>query len=219
MSLLQTLHEETSKAVAGLDKSSKITGEQLDIIAAYSEMGIAYGAESHLYEARLALAESLGFKSLPIMDAATILLGGCPDEQKEWGKRQDWSWFYDHQAPPGAPMETCKWGGPPTAYYRKRLSAFSAPAKDCVVFGKANCLRRKIPAGVVLAMREVAALRLFNCFSVLAPESMWGDKPSTEPDPILFATIAMIGRNGGGRGFLDSKSFFLAKWDEKVGDK
>lgn len=214
--MLETLQEQTAKAIANLNKNAKITGEQLDLVAIYREMGVGFGAEAQLYEARLALAESLGFKPLEVATAAGMLLGGPPDRTETMKGRQEWTWFYDHNRPEALPTQNTSWGGGPTAYYKmKKISAFVPPKASCVIFGKVNCLKRKIPPGVVLAMREISSLKLFNCFSVLAPKDMWEDKKSTEPDPILFATIAMIMPDKDrGQIFADCKHFFVARWDE-----
>lgn len=219
--VIEELQRDTDVAMGRLAGAGGIPAERLELIQAYRGMGLEFGSEFQAYEERVAVAERLGLRRLGVRDAVSLMMGEAHDDEKGWGQRQAWSWFFDHRYPdrdPKGPENS--WGGVPTAFCKRRsVSAFSGdekPVKWCVVLGKPNHLRRKIPPGVVLRMGELAKLRLFNCFSILAPEAMWTDAPSTQPDPILLAQIARIGLNDAGKmTFLDWTGFFVARWDEK----
>lgn len=191
---------------------------------------LALCREFHLYrqildmmwDFRLKVADSILMR-ITKEEAVTALMGEAPSPaeigykayNQFWG-RQDNCAFYNHVEDQNITINRnairyCKLNPGKSGFFANEWDR-ATHQWGCVV-GSPAYLKVPIPFGILCKMKELASLKIFNDFEVVAPEDMFDDPQSH--DPILLARIVKgefsndwVNPNRG-----DAVRYYVGRWD------
>lgn len=173
--------------------------------------------ERCLMDMRIEQVKMMGFQPITVDESVEILMGEKHTHRIETKDRHVYEWVYNHHNDQIITGRDCSWGSLATDYFlAKKIKPWYLPpfcTKEIwrCRFGKIDYLERDIPYGVILRINELKELKIFNCFSIVAPIEAWQHK--TDIDPIVLGFIwemPVTGNEYSKAG--DTQAFFIAQW-------
>jgi hypothetical protein len=199
-----TLDELVEQTDAIFEKEKHLSNRDIERrIEAYQEARLT----RQTFNARVSLAEDMGFVKMTGKEAAARIMGENPNKIKKGWLKQRVEYLYDHYTD----EVYTTWVNKPTRFIKRKF-LFS---KRWEVWEVAlNYVECTIPYGIVLRMQEVKALHAFNAFSVVAPKGMCLAREKLS-DPILLGHVYEMPRGGDGQPHTsgNEEKFFLARWE------
>lgn len=212
------LQTATNQALAQEMKPVIIAKNVSDQVAAFREAGLRRQAPRIVYDARCDAAAAVGFVSLTDQQIFTILKGK-PNTSDGGIVRTDFTsatpeYFYNdvtgvtytHQGHASGPAVH------PIDYHRRPFPY--APWRSWTMrLWWLSKLNADIPFEVLLKVRELKKLNLFNCFMAMGPdEAFCDDKPYTGDCELMI--VAIIAEQCDDRQFITAPwtFYFIAKW-------
>jgi hypothetical protein len=170
--------------------------------ATVKHLGSKYHKELREFRTRCWQAEQLGLQRMNLLEAAHLLEGKCYSRIGTWmgwdGRPGEWEvrdpeehrfeYFYDHRTG----RERTDMGQEPVYVSCNGVKRWLGLGGQTLVLHRLPNLQDEIPYAALLKVDQFKELKLFTCFSILAPKEAFRSlsKPQPEPvDPVLVGSI------------------------------
>lgn len=224
----EALHDLETDAAA-----SQLDNDAVRRVEAARQLDLAWQSDHQSYVGRIAAAARTGLKRTSLQEAVSMMtnkqIGSLStdneDPTRQLPFRNPWAessgvfaslmqaaWDFFSVTESDEAIEWCRWGKG-FRIARQYVDVGGWFSHERFVVTRLDSLRASIPYGVMLRIEELRSAQLFDCFSVIAPESLVKRLPVAQLDPIVIGSIynrSYIPTDHGDRG--GEAHFVVAQW-------